>query len=50
MTREQQKQIKAQKLAAKQAAREEKKQDKQDLKNWNKMIERARAKGALIED
>lgn len=50
MTREQQRQIKAEKIAAKQQARKEKKVSRMEEKAWNKMVERAKAKGAWIEE
>lgn len=50
MTREQQKQVKAEKQTAKINARIEKRQEKQALKGWNKMVQMAKDKGAWIED
>lgn len=50
MTREQQRIIKEAKQAAKIAARMEKKQDAQELRSWNKMVAKAKAKGAWIEE
>lgn len=50
MTREEMRQIREAKKAAKLAAREEKKIARREEKSWNKMVERAKAKGAWIEN
>ena len=50
MTREEQRKIKEAKQAAKIAARIEKREFIKEAKAWNKMVERAKAKGAWIED
>lgn len=49
MTREEMRQAKAEKIRQKQLAKEEKKIEIMELKAWNKMVERAKAKGAWIE-
>ena len=50
MTREQQRQAKAQREAIKQAERERVKQLKRELKSWEDMKRRAIAKGAWIAE
>jgi hypothetical protein len=50
MTREEQRKLKEAKKQAKIALREQKKQDAQDFRAWQKMVERASSKGAWIED
>lgn len=49
MTREQQRLIRETKQVAKITARLAVKEDRQELKSWNKMIAKAKAKGAWIE-
>lgn len=49
MTREQQRQAKEARKQAANTVRIEKRQDKQDKRNWDKMVIRAKAKGAWIE-
>lgn len=50
MTREQQRQIKSEKVAAKLAAKMQMKQERQEAKAWEKMVSMAKSKGAWIED
>ncbi len=50
MTRDEQRKIKQDKQATKIAEREEKKQDKKDIKAWAKMVKVAKSKGAWIEE
>jgi len=50
MTREQQREIKEAKKQAKIALRIEAKQDRHELKNWNKSVEKWKAKGGWIEE
>jgi hypothetical protein len=50
MTREQQKQIREQKIAAQKSAREEKVQKRKEEANWNKSVKRWKDKGAWIEE
>lgn len=49
MTREQQRELKAQKQAKKIADREALKQDKREARAWDKAVERWKAKGAWID-
>lgn len=50
MTREEQRQVKAAREAAKLAAKEEKKQERKQAKAWEKFEKNMKAKGAWIED
>ena len=50
MTREEQRKAKEEKRQAKIKAREDKKRERQEIKNWDKMVDRAKSKGAWIED
>lgn len=50
MTREEMRQAKAEKLRLKILARLEKKISAQELRAWNKMVLRVKAKGAWIEE
>lgn len=50
MTREEQRQIKQAKKEAKIALKLERRQEAIELKAWDKMVEKAKAKGAWIED
>lgn len=54
MTREEQRQLKEQKKLAKIQARinasEIRRQEKLDARNWDKMVARAKSKGAWIEE
>lgn len=50
MTREQQRQRREAKKALKIALKLERRQEARELKGWLKMVEKAKAKGAWIED
>lgn len=50
MTREEMRQIREAKKAAKLAAKEEKKVERNEAKAWDKMVERLKAKGAWISN
>lgn len=50
MTREEMKQRREQKKAERIAAKEQRKQERRELKSWNQMVERAKLKGAWIEN
>jgi hypothetical protein len=50
MTREQQRQIKAEKQAKKLADREARKQERIELRAWEKLVKRWKEKGAWIDE
>jgi hypothetical protein len=50
MTREQQRQIKAEKQAKKLADREARKQERIELRAWDKLVKRWKEKGAWIDE
>jgi len=50
MTREEQRQIKQAKIEAKNRLRIEAKQEREELRNWNKNVKKWKDKGAWIED
>ena len=50
MTRDEQKQIREQKKADKINQRQEKKDERKEVRAWDEMVKRAKAKDAWIED